>query len=64
MAAGERLIAPIGVVLRQSTDVLGIDGRDVVAALGYIRRHACKGIRVKDVVNHVAIRRLEPLSLT
>jgi len=55
--ATERLVPPIGVVLRQSTDVLGLDDRDVVAALAYIRRHACHGISVEDVVEHTAISR-------
>ncbi len=56
MMAGERvgaeahLIEPLGVATRQSTDVLAIEDRDTVAAVRFIRGHACDGICVKDVL--------------
>jgi len=49
------LVAPLGVVARQSTDVLAIEDSDVVEALRFIREHACDGIAVEDVVRHVAV---------
>jgi LacI family transcriptional regulator len=55
--AEERLIEPIGVVIRQSSDVLGIDDDNVASALGYIRQNACHGITVDDVLRHVHVSR-------
>jgi LacI family transcriptional regulator len=53
----ERRIEPIEVVMRQSTDVLGIDDPDVAAAAQYIRENACTGITVEDVRTHLAVSR-------
>ncbi|HEV7301150.1 MAG TPA: substrate-binding domain-containing protein [Tepidisphaeraceae bacterium] len=55
----ERLVTvrPIGVVPRQSTDLLAIDDPDVVAAIRFIRSNFREGIKVKDVLNHVAVSR-------
>jgi LacI family transcriptional regulator len=44
-------IDPIGVVTRQSTDILAIDDKNVAAALSYIREHACHGINVEQVLS-------------
>jgi LacI family transcriptional regulator len=55
--AGERKIEPLGVVTRQSTDVLAIPDTDVAAAVRFIREHACEGIRVADVLRHVPLSR-------
>ena len=44
------LIPPIGVITRQSTDVLAIHDLNVARAIHYIRKHACDGIRVHDVI--------------
>lgn len=52
-----RLIPPIGVVTRQSTDVLAVEDRNVARAVRYIREHACEGICVDDVVSHAALSR-------
>ena len=46
----ERLLPPLGIATRQSTDVLAIDDDLVVAAVRVIRDHACRGIKVADVV--------------
>jgi len=46
---------PVRVVARQSTNVLAVDDLDVRAALRFIRKEACKGIRVKNVLEHVMI---------
>ncbi|MBN2292885.1 MAG: substrate-binding domain-containing protein [Pirellulales bacterium] len=53
----ERLIPPLYVVTRQSSDTLGIDDTDVASALRFIRENACVGATVEDVVRHVAISR-------
>jgi LacI family transcriptional regulator len=52
-----RLIAPLGVAPRQSTDVLAIDDRDVARAVQFIREHACDGINVSDVLRVVPLSR-------
>ena len=55
-------IGPLGVVTRASTDVLATDDQQVVAAVGFIRAHACQQICVADVLQHVRLSRgaLEP----
>ena len=45
-------VPPIGVITRQSSDVLAIEDRNVAKVVRYIREHACEGINVKDVLNH------------
>lgn len=63
MMAGERikgeahLIKPMGLVTRQSTDVLAIDDEDVAKAARFIREHACDGIDVTDVLTRVPLSR-------
>lgn len=51
------LIEPVGVATRQSTDVLAIDDADTVAAIRFIRQHACEGLKIEDVVNATALSR-------
>jgi len=53
----EWLLPPVGIAMRQSTDVLAIDDEIVTAAMRYIREHACTGIRVADLVRAVGVRR-------
>lgn len=53
----ELLIPPLGIATRQSTDVVAIDDQGVAAALSYIREHACSGITVQDVLDHVPVSR-------
>src|SRR5262249_14614230 len=55
--AEEVLIEPLGVVVRQSTDVLAIEDTHVTTALRYIREHACQGITVRDVLQQVPLSR-------
>lgn len=50
-------IDPIGVVTRQSTDVLAIDDADIALAIRFIRDHACDGINVHDVLKVVPLSR-------
>ena len=50
-------VAPEGLVLRQSTDVLAVDDNEVSTALQFIRQHACDPISVQDVLDHVQLSR-------
>lgn len=45
-----RRIEPVGVVTRQSTDILAMGDKNVAAALSFIREHACHGITVEQVL--------------
>lgn len=47
------MVHPIGVVTRQSTDVLAIKDSDVVEAVRFIRQNIQKGIQVDEVANAV-----------
>ncbi len=57
VGAEARLIPPLGVAARQSTDVLAVDDRDVARAVQFIREHACDGINVADVLRAVPLSR-------
>jgi LacI family transcriptional regulator len=43
-------LPPLGVVVRQSTDVIAIDDPDLVTVIRHIREHACDGLRVDDLL--------------
>lgn len=51
------LIKPIGVIARQSTDVLAIDDRHIAAALRHIRERACDGLNVEELLRSVPLSR-------
>lgn len=51
------LVEPLGVVPRQSTDIVAVGDADVAAAVHFIRGHACDGIQVTDVLQHVQVSR-------
>jgi LacI family transcriptional regulator len=53
----EWLLPPLGIVTRQSTDVLAIDDGIVAAAVRRIREQACDGIKVADVARAAAVTR-------
>jgi LacI family transcriptional regulator len=53
----ELYIAPQGVITRGSTDVMAITDPIVAQAMEFIRRHACDGIQVSDVLREVLISR-------
>jgi len=53
----EILVEPLGVVARQSTDILAIDDPDVAGAARYIRERACSGIAVKDLLSAIPLSR-------
>ncbi len=50
MQGQQILVEPIGVAMRQSTNILAISDPDVSAAIRFIREHARDTIRVADVV--------------
>lgn len=50
-------IPPIGVAIRQSTDLVAIEDRQIAAAVRFIRLHALTGIRVSDVLREVPMSR-------
>jgi LacI family transcriptional regulator len=54
---GGHFMEPLGVVVRTSSDVLAIEDADVSAAVRYIRRHACEGINVNDVLAQAPLSR-------
>jgi len=49
------LLPPKGLVIRQSTDVLAVDHREVAAALRFIWQHFREPIQAKDVVAHTTM---------
>lgn len=51
------LIEPLGIVTRQSSDIVAIDDPELAAALLYMRENACDGVAVADVLRAVAISR-------
>jgi LacI family transcriptional regulator len=52
-----RMIEPVGVANRQSTDVIAVRDARVSAAVRYIREHATQGIDVNDVLRAVPMSR-------
>lgn len=56
-SAAPLLLEPRKLVARRSSDMLAIDDPDIARAVRYIRDHACDGVRVDDVVRHVAMSR-------
>jgi LacI family transcriptional regulator len=55
--AADIVVDPLGVHARQSSDLLAIEDPEVAKAVRFIRENACKGIRVDDVLDHVALSR-------
>jgi len=51
------VVRPGRVVMRQSTDAIGVGDRDVLSAVRYIRESSDRIIQVSDVVEHVGISR-------
>ncbi len=51
------LIAPLGITVRRSTDILACEDEDVRKALGFIRHAALGRIRVAEVDAHVGVSR-------
>jgi LacI family transcriptional regulator len=53
----ELLIPPVDVSVRRSTDVTAIDDPVVAKAVRFIREHACDGINVETVLQHMGVSR-------
>lgn len=51
------LLAPRGVVARESTDVLTTEDRELAGAIRFIREHACEGLCVKELLRVSGISR-------
>lgn len=51
------LIPPLCIIARQSTDTLAITDRALARAVGFIRQHAARPIRVGDVARHAGVSR-------
>ncbi|WP_298860136.1 XylR family transcriptional regulator [uncultured Gimesia sp.] len=51
------LVDPLGIVTRQSSDVVAVDDPELALALRFIRENACKGIQVTDILNAVPLSR-------
>jgi LacI family transcriptional regulator len=51
------LVAPVGVVQRQSTDFKALKDPYVIQAMHFIRQNACRGIKVDQVLDYVGISR-------
>ncbi|WP_422925415.1 substrate-binding domain-containing protein [Singulisphaera sp. PoT] len=50
-------VPPYGIVTRQSTDITAISDPLLAEAMHFIRRRACAGIQVEDVLEHVSTSR-------
>lgn len=50
-------IDPLGVVTRQSTDLLAIEDASMASALAFIRENACRGISVENVISYASASR-------
>lgn len=57
VAAGPYLISPVGVAVRQSTDIVALNDRQIAAAVRFIRENACRGIGVEDVLRAIPMSR-------
>ena len=54
----ERLIPPLGVTTRLSTDLLAVEDALFAFAMRFIHEHACHGITVDDVLKSVPLSRM------
>ncbi|HLA83646.1 MAG TPA: DNA-binding transcriptional regulator [Thermoguttaceae bacterium] len=53
----ERLLPPLDIITRQSTDVMAVADPVVSKAMRFIQQQACEGIKVTDVLRHVLVSR-------
>lgn len=54
---GHILMPAHGIAVRRSTDVLAIDNRDAAEAIRFVREHACQGISIDDMMQHMSVSR-------
>ena len=52
-----RSIPPVSVATRQSSDVTAIANPCIASAMRFIREHACQGIGVDEVLEHLGVSR-------
>jgi len=57
LPGGPMLFGPLGVVERQSTDVVAVADPVLASAASFIRAHACDPCTVDDVLNHIGASR-------
>jgi LacI family transcriptional regulator len=57
VAPETRLVEPLGVHTRLSSDILAVDDPEIAAALRFIREHALRGIKVEGVLRKVPLSR-------
>ncbi|MBK1880603.1 XylR family transcriptional regulator [Pelagicoccus mobilis] len=53
----EKLIEPLEVVTRKSTDVLAVPDKHIAQAMKLIREKACEGLRVEDLLEAIPVSR-------
>lgn len=51
------LVPPLGIVVRQSSDIVAVEDKEVAAALQFIRENACQGIGIEEVLRAIPISR-------
>jgi LacI family transcriptional regulator len=56
-AVSEVEVPPQGIAVRQSSDVFAVSDSTIAAALRFIREHACEGVTVQQVLDHVSVSR-------
>jgi LacI family transcriptional regulator len=52
------LIPPLEIVVRQSSDIVAVEDKEVAAALQFIREHASQGIGVEEVLRAIPVSRV------
>ncbi|KAA5545415.1 XylR family transcriptional regulator [Roseiconus nitratireducens] len=52
-----RLIPPLGIATRMSTDVVATEDAEIAAAVRFVRDHCCEGIKVEDILQAVPLSR-------
>src|SRR5439155_7888808 len=57
IAKGVTMIPPRGVATRLSSDILAIDDPVVAEAMHVIRQHACSGMNVEELLDHLTVSR-------
>lgn len=53
----ERLLPPLDIVTRQSSDVMAVADPVVSKSMQFIHQYACEGIKISDILRHVLVSR-------
>jgi LacI family transcriptional regulator, galactose operon repressor len=51
------LLEPQGLISRRSTDIVAIEDPVIASAIRFVREHACDGINVQQICDHVGVSR-------